>query len=276
MTLPTVHSGVGLSLHLDQIDEFLASGANLPYVEVVADNWLSPGPHHKKLEQIRQDYDILFHCVSGNLGGLDPIDLDYWQAIQSLRKRYQPKHVSDHLCFSRDEGTYFHDLLPIPFNEESLKRCEERVLLVQDMISEAILIENLSYYFEYPESTMAEDQFINQLCLTCDSYILLDLNNIWVNEQNLSHSAANYLKNINRDRVREIHLAGPEKIDNRWVDTHGSFVQDSVLEYLETFLANHSVPVIYERDRHRPSFGKLLEECSQINAKIGYYPWTTP
>ena len=55
--------GVGYNLRLEVIDEFLDTQPDIPFVEVIADNWFSPGPHHQKLLEIRKNYNLSFHCV---------------------------------------------------------------------------------------------------------------------------------------------------------------------------------------------------------------------
>lgn len=257
--------GIGLNLRLEYIDDILREKPNVPFFEIIADNWLSDGPHHAKLEKLRKEYDIFFHCVGMNLAGSDPLNLDYLVKIENLKSKYQPLHVSDHICLQAHNGQYFHDLLPFPFNQKFLDHLSSRINEVQTFFKESILLENLSYYVTFKDSDYTEVDFINSLVKSTDSYLLLDLNNIWVNELNLDIKTLDYLAELDFSRVREIHVAGPEKSGNVYVDTHGGFVSKEVLALLKSTLLKYpNLPVIYERDTNLPSFNTLLDQRFQI------------
>lgn len=256
---------VGLNLRLEFIDEVLDQKPKIPYFEIIVDNWFSTGPHHKKLLELRKNYDLLFHCVGMNLGGFDPLNLSYIKKIKELVQIYQPRHISDHICFQTHNNHSIHDLLPIPMNSSYVEHISKRVQSIQENLKDTILIENLSYYVEFEQSDLTEVEFTNQILTKSGANLLLDLNNIWVNQLNLGHSTTYYLENINFSKVREIHLAGPEKAGEVYVDTHGSFVSEEVLKsFKDTFPKTQSVPVIYERDTNIPPFQELLEERNKI------------
>lgn len=257
--------GVGLSLHLDQINEAIQEAPVDGFSEVIADNWLSPGPHHQKLARLREKQEVLFHCVNSNVGGVDPLDTKYLSQIKELADRFHVEHLSDHLCMQAHNGIHFHDLLPIPFTQESLNNCAERIDRIQELWGRELILENLSYYIEYPEADYTEAGFLNELHRRTSCGILLDLNNIWVNEQNLNIPVNDFLGELNQHSIKEVHLAGPELSGDVYVDTHGSGVQSAVLELLPSLSTKEPVPIIYERDRNIPPFAKLLEETNHIS-----------
>ncbi len=262
-------AGVGINLRLDYIDELLEKKPNLPFVEVIADNWLSFGPHHKKLEKVRELYPISFHCVGMNLCSDDKIDSNYIDSIKNLSERFNPFQISDHLSVQALDGNYFHDLLPHPFSLSIIKSTANKIDEIQNILKRQILVENLSYYHQFEESEMKEYEFINQLAELADCHILFDLNNIWVNEMNYGICSENFLKKINHDRVKEIHIAGAEIIDGIYVDTHGSSVNESVralLKRAEAVLGD--CPIVYERDNNLPTFGEFIKERVQIEEML--------
>lgn len=261
--------GVGLNLRLDYIDEFLELKPSVPFIEVILDNWHSEGPHHKKLEKIRQDYEVSFHCVAMNIAGVDPVNSKYLLKTKELMDKFQPFQVSDHLSFQTMNGISFHDLLPFPFTKEVLENVSQRVLEIQENLKTSILIENLSYYTEFKESKMSEFDFLNKLVSKTDSKILFDLNNIWVNEKNLNINTMEYIDEINWDRVAEIHVAGPDIFDGIYVDTHGSNVHDEVIELIKkTAYQLKDLPVVYERDNNLPEFSEVLSEVNRVRGVI--------
>jgi uncharacterized protein (UPF0276 family) len=261
--------GVGINLRLDYINQFLELRPKVDFVEVILDNYHSLGPHHKKLEKVRSDYDVSFHCTGMNLGGVDELNLEYLNKTRELIRIFSPFHVSDHLCFGKLNGVAFHDLLPFPLNNEFLKNVTARVHKVQEVLDKQILVENLSYYTEYESSHMSEVDFLNELSFKTDSKILLDINNIWVNELNLSIDSREFLKTIDWSRVGEIHLAGAEKFGDVYIDTHGSDVSQEVLELTrENKDKIKDIPVVYERDTNLPPFGEIIDQRNRIEEII--------
>ena len=262
--------GVGINLRLEYIDEFLEASPDIPFVEIILDNYHSDGPHHKKLERVREKYPVSFHCVGMNLGGTDEVNEIYLQKTKELIAKFEPFQISDHLCLQKFDKTCFHDLLPFPLNEESLENVALRVNTIQDFLERPLLIENLSYYCEYKSSSIREYAFLNELTKRTNSNILLDLNNIWVNELNLSLSTEEYLKNIDWTKVKEVHVAAPEKLNDLYVDTHGDIVQGPVLDLMKEYKSElRDIPIVYERDSNLPKFSEIIGEQVRLQELVG-------
>jgi uncharacterized protein (UPF0276 family) len=96
--------------------------------------------------KLREHYPLSFHGVSLNLGGVSPLDMDYLQQLKRLIDELVPNLVSEHACFTTHDGQFFHDLLPAPFSESSVKHMASRIGQVQDVLGAQILIENVSRY----------------------------------------------------------------------------------------------------------------------------------
>ena len=60
----------------------------------------------------------------------------------------------------------------------------ERIDTAQEIIGSPILLENISSYMRYKDSTMSEFEFINEITRKTGCYVLLDVNNIWCNAVN--------------------------------------------------------------------------------------------
>lgn len=256
--------GVGLNLRLEFIDEVVATKPDIPFFEVVIDNWLSPGPHHEKLEKIRKDYDLFFHCVGMNITGYDSLDFEYLNRIKELKDIFQPVHLSDHLCFSKHNNEYYYDLLPFPYSKKNLKNTVTRVDEIQDFFKESILLENLSYYLDFKDSEMDEFDFLNQLCQKTGALQILDVNNLWVNQMNSIQNIDNIIAKVNFSNIKEIHVAGAEKLDAYWVDTHGADVNSEVIDLTREIKKKITVPVIYERDSNIPKLEDLLNTVQNL------------
>jgi uncharacterized protein (UPF0276 family) len=261
-------AGVGLGLRSQHIDEVLQTQPAVPWFELLTDNHMAPGGLIPvQLEAIRSNYPITFHCVGMSLGGTDPVDVEYLRGIKTLIERYQPSLVSDHLCFSQHGQHHYHDLLPLPYNEETLHHFSKRITQIQDILDTRILIENVSSYLSYRASTLSEAEFISELLSRTDCDLLLDINNIYVNAVNHGFSASEYLSKIPMQRVREIHLAGYEDRDSYLLDAHNSRVSPPVWELYEEVISEYpDIPTLIEWDNDIPSFRVLREEADAASA----------
>ena len=256
-------AGVGLGLRSQHIDEVVLTRPVVPWFELLTDNHMAPGGLIPvQLEAIRSNYPITFHCVGMSLGGTDPVDVEYLRGIKTLIERYQPSLVSDHLCFSQHGQHNYHDLLPLPYNEETLHHFSKRITQIQDILETRILVENVSSYLTYRASTLSEAEFIAELLSRTDCDLLLDINNIYVNAVNHGFSASEYLSKIPMQRVREIHLAGYEDRDSYLLDAHNSRVSPPVWELYEEVISQYpDIPTLIEWDNDIPSFTVLREEA---------------
>ena len=260
----------GLCLRLEYFDDFVHLEHDVEPIEVIADNWLSPGPHHKALKFIVQKHPLHFHCVNMNVAGVDPLNFNYLTKIKKLMTTYKPVHISDHLCFQRHKNKLHHDLLPFAYNKDSLNRVCERVEKIQDYLGVPLGLENLSYYLEFKSSTLTEAQFLNEVCEKTGAFMLLDLNNLWVNNKNLNKDPITYLKTINFKFVKEIHLAGASVKENLTVDDHGADINQETLNLLKHCLPLVQNPCVffYERDTNLSTFDKVLDEYKKIKELI--------
>src|SRR5260370_13296399 len=83
------------------------------------------------INRIRCDYPVALHGVSLSIGSVDPLNGRYLDDLAALIDRVQPMWISDHLCFTGLRGLNMHDLLPLPFTEETLHPTAQRVARAQ-------------------------------------------------------------------------------------------------------------------------------------------------
>lgn len=259
--------GVGLGLRGPHITEILQRKPDVPWFEVLADNHTAQGGLiPAQLAAIRADYPLTFHCVSMSLAGTDPMDMVYLSMIKKLASDIEPTWISDHLCFTQFGGHHHHDLLPVPYTEESLKQISARIDLVQNFLGQQILVENVSSYLEFEESDLGEAEFIAELLKSTDCGLLLDLNNVYVSSQNHQFNAMDYLDLIPLDRVKEIHLAGFDDRGDYLLDAHNNPVSESVWSLYRHVIAKiPDVATLIEWDNDLPEFAILLDEVDRAN-----------
>ena len=84
------------------------------------------------------------HGVSMYFGSVTAPDPEHLRRLKQLVRRTKTPWLSDHLCWGSVDGTYTHDLLPLPYTWEAVERTVERVRMVQDFLEIPVAVENVS------------------------------------------------------------------------------------------------------------------------------------
>ena len=100
--------------------------------------------------------------------------------------------------------------------------------------------------------------------------MLLDVNNVWVNQNNHGIHAREYIDRVPADRVVQIHIAGHlVRPDGLIIDTHAEPVAPGVRELLAyTMKRMPQVPVLLERDGNYPPFAELVAEVDALSSIV--------
>lgn len=254
--------GFGLGLRTDHYQEILNSKPAIDWFELLSENYMVPGgkPLHF-LDRICAEYPVVMHGVSLSIGSASPIDKDYLRDLRQLADRVQPAWISDHLCWTGVHGQNMHDLLPLPYTEATAKHVAERVGIVQDYLGRRILLENVSSYASYVDSSMSEWEFISLICEKADCLLLLDVNNIYVSSYNHQFDAKAFIDGVPANRVQQVHLAGHHNHGDYIIDTHDAPIIDPVWDLYGYALSRFgAVSTMIERDDHIPPLNELVQE----------------
>lgn len=258
--------GFGLGLRKQHYQTILEQKPAVDWFEVLSENYLVPGgkPLYY-LDRIREQYPLVLHGVSLNIGSTDPLDRDYLGQLNALAQRVEPRWVSDHLCWTGLDGINAHDLLPLPYTEEAVRHVAERVTQVQDFLGRRILLENVSSYLGYCDSRMTEWEFLAAVAEAADCLILLDINNIYVSAVNHGFDPQAYMEGVPRDRVQQFHLAGHSDYGSHIIDTHDAAIVDGVWALYEKAVRRFgNVSCMIERDDNIPPLQTLLLELRRV------------
>ncbi len=254
--------GFGLGLRTEHYNTILESKPQIDWFEALSENYMIPGGKPLDyLDKIRADYPVVMHGVSLSIGSTADVDYNYLRDLKKLTDRVQPAWISDHLCWTGVHGQNMHDLLPLPYTEETAKHVAERVEIVQDYLGRQILLENVSSYASYIDSNMTEWEFITQIAEAADCLLLLDVNNIYVSSYNHQFDAKAFIDGVPAERIQQIHLAGHNNHGNYIIDTHDAPVIDPVWDLYEYAIARFGqVSTMIERDDKMPALDVLVEE----------------
>ena len=257
----------GIGLRTPHYQAMLAAAPSVSFLEVHSENFFGDGGQPLKyLRRFREDYPISTHGVGLSLGSTDPLDADHLRKLKRLVDAIDPVLVSEHLCWVGVNGRFLNDLLPLPYTQESLEHVVRRVGELQDFLKRPILIENVSSYLEFVDSTIPEWEFVREVASRSGCQILLDVNNIHVNATNHDFDALTYLDAIAPGSVGEIHLAGFQDTGEVLIDTHGAAVSNEVWRLYEHAIARFgAVPTLIEWDTDIPALTILLGEAEKAN-----------
>ena len=257
--------GYGLGLRPDYYETILTTLPAVDWFEVLSENYMVDGgkPLYY-LDRIREHYPMVMHGVSLSIGGTDPLDRDYLQRLKQLAARIEPEWISDHLCWTGLNGHNLHDLMPLPYTQETVRHIAGRVEQVQDFLGRRILLENVSSYVSYQHSEISEWEFFSAVAEAADCLMLFDVNNVYVSARNHGFDPETYLYGVPTERVRQFHLAGHTDYGDYVIDTHDHPIIDAVWDlYVKSLQHFGPVSTMIERDDLMPPFSELLQELQQ-------------
>ena len=254
--------GFGLGLRTEHYNAILDAKPKVDWFEVLSENYMIPGGKPLNfLDRIREYYPVVMHGVSLSIGSTTAFDKDYLRDLKKLASRIEPAWISDHLCWTGLHGQNIHDLLPLPYTEETIKHVVARIKIVQDFLGRQLLIENVSSYASYVDSSMTEWEFIAEIAEQADCLLLLDVNNIYVSSYNHQFDAKAFIDGVPAKRVQQIHLAGHQNNGDYIIDTHDAPVIDPVWDLYSYAISRlGTVSTMIERDDHIPELEVLVQE----------------
>ena len=262
------HLGFGLGLRSTYYQAILEQRPAVDWFEVISENYLVEGGKALYyLDAIGEHYPLVMHGVSLSIGGPHELDRDYLQRLKQLAARVQPAWISDHLCWSRGDAHQLHDLLPLPYTEESLQHVAARVRQVQDVIERPLVLENVSSYLRSADDQFSEWQFLAALSELSGCELLLDVNNVYVSARNHGFEPWEFISGLPAGRIRQLHLAGHSDCGSYVIDTHDQPVSDPVWQLYQRTLGHLGmVSTLLERDDHYPPLDELLGELDIARA----------
>ncbi|MFZ1121961.1 MAG: DUF692 domain-containing protein [Candidatus Binataceae bacterium] len=239
------------------------------WFEVISENFMVKGGRPLEvLEGVRAQYPFVMHGVSLSIGSSDPLNRDYLAALRALARRVEPAWISDHLCWTGVGGRNLHDLLPLPYTEETVRYVAGRIREVQDVLERTMLIENVSSYMAFRASRLTEWEFLSAVAEEADCAILLDINNIFVSAFNHRFDARGYIDAVPADRVVQFHLAGHSDHGSYLLDTHDHPIRPEVWALYEHAVRRFGrIPTLIEWDDNIPEFEVLAAAADEARRR---------
>lgn len=255
--------GIGIGLRAPHYREFLARRPAIGWIEVHTENYLAhSGRDRDVLETLRQDYALSLHGVGLGLGSVHGFSEAHLARVRALVRALEPALVSEHLSWGALRERQLNDLLPLQLDRAALDLLDARIGRVQDALGRPILVENVSSYLRFHGDAMSEAAFLAELARRTGCGVLLDVNNLYVNQQNHGEDALAAIAALAPGSVGEIHLGGHLVTEHGLIDHHGDRVADAVWALYRAALARFGpVPALIEWDTDLPSLDVLLDEA---------------
>jgi len=240
--------GVGLQFNPELMGWFPFFDQPLDALEVLFDSVMTPldGPGLMLpsmagvMRDVVERFPIVGHSNYGGDFGFD--DLATTAAARRhvpLAKMFGVPWVSNH-CFYGDASWCDVWSSPVQFSRAEVTRLAERARVLQALYGVPLAHENAAYYRVCPGSEMPEEEFLAQFVEAADTWIHLDLHNLYANAQNHSgggYSVSRFLNTIPLDRIACIHMAGGRWFDGQYHDLHDTQVVEPVWELLDDVLS---------------------------------------
>jgi uncharacterized protein (UPF0276 family) len=266
--------GAGVGLRLPHIAEIVATLPAARWLEIHPENFLA-NPHATELLlEARRHYPISVHTVGVSIGSAGGIDRAHLKRVRALVDQVDPIFVSGHLAWSTHEGEYLNDLLPLPYDNETLQLVAQHLDEVQDGLGRPYLVENPSSYVGFGASTMNEVEFLGELVHRTGCRLLCDVSNVYLSAHNMGYDAYRYIDGLPADAIGELHLGGFTREDEEGdpgaellIDTHADRVAEPVWDlYAHAVRRFGPKPTLIEWDSEIPPFATILADATRADA----------
>jgi uncharacterized protein (UPF0276 family) len=233
---------------IEVLVDSLAGALDSPYV-------LRPGAA-EEIEVLRRRAPVIAHSNYGGDFGFGP--LEQTSALGrhvAIAQTMGTPWIANH-CFYGDRSIAEMWSCPLQFSAREVDRVAARARHIQKAYGVPLLHENAAYYFAPPGSDLDEAEFMRRLVTTADTFLHLDLHNLYTNSRNLpGYSCDDFLAGIPLDRVVAIHLAGGSEAGGFYHDWHDDRIPEPVWSMLESVLARTRVRAVileYQGRAHHP------------------------
>lgn len=263
--------GVGLAYRSAFSEQIRQNKSAIDWLEIPLDQYIDNPYALDELEELRQDFVIVPHCVGMSVGS-DSVDDEYLSKVRMISDMIEAPWVTDHLGFNHTQTLTLADIVPVEWSSARARIVAENAQKIQDELARPFALENITYHVSFP-SELTEAEFLAEFLSNCDCGLLLDVTNLSVNAANHGYDPRAFLGQVAVDRIIQIHLAGCARDDEGiWHDTHDRPVPAHVLDLLQKIGSPASLRgILIERDAAHPSdLSELLDDMRHAARAVGW------
>jgi len=261
---------VGIGFRFEISDWIFDNLSSFDVLEVTVDHYLNGGPRVRAaIAGLVGRIPLVAHGVGLSVGtGVDP-DPAYLDAVAEALDALRMPFYSEHLAFTRAPGIDIANLMPLPRNAEVAGLVIDNVRSVSGRVGRPVHLENISYLFTWPDSTMSEVDFLNLICRETGARVLLDVENLYLNSTNHGYDPYGFIDRLPDGVVGSVHTAGGEEVGDVLLDTHSGCVPEQAMTLLEYLLKRQSPEtIVLERDRNLKEFDDIMNDMRRIRETV--------
>lgn len=252
--------GVGINYRSEISADIIKHINDIACIEVYTEKFFIKD-HDANFESILNAVPLILHGLDLSIGSSGEVSKQYLSELESVISRLDYLWFSEHISLTKEDNLEVGHLMPVQFSQEVADKIVNKAIQVQSISDKPFLLENITYYYQIPGSTMSEAEFINYILDKSDCGMLLDVNNLYINAINHQYDPIEFLKQLPLERVVEAHMAGGSRKYGMLIDTHANPIWPEVWKLLDYAVANTPLScVIIERDSNLPHFSDLLDE----------------
>ncbi len=256
--------GVGVNFRNEIGNDIIHHINEIDFIEVNTERFFVD-KNNLHLDKILKKIPLVLHGLTLSVGADQPIEQTYLDNLSSTLSSVNCAWFSEHISMTSINGIEVRALMPVSFNEDSIERIVNKTKTIMSKTDKNFLLENITYYYSMPNSKMNEAAFITEVIERSDCGMLLDVNNLYVNSINHHYDPYDFLEQIPKERIVEVHLAGCDYRYDMLVDTHASQIKKEVLELFKYLCSNADIKgVVIERDSNLDSFSDLIDEVRLV------------
>jgi uncharacterized protein (UPF0276 family) len=246
--------------HWSEIDAF----------EVVVDHYLDAGDRQREMiEALVGRKPLVAHGVGLSLGTDVPLNTAYLDAVAAATDRLGFSYYSEHLAFTKVPGSDLATLLPLPRTRDVVRDIAAKIKAIRSVVPVPFILENIVTYFDYPDSVLGEAEFLVEVCEKSGAGILLDVENLYANDENNLSSAEAFIETLPSEFVHAVHTAGGRWDGDLFIDDHGHPISDRVFELLDSALSIHTPEfVILERDNRLNETAEIVADLRELHGRV--------
>jgi uncharacterized protein (UPF0276 family) len=185
----------------------------------------------EELHSVEGTVDFVVHGVGLSIGSAGGYSSQYLDLVEELLRHFpQVMWHSEHLGYTRVDGTSLGTMLAMPKTHDVLELLVERIGEIQARIPLRFLLENIVHLLpDYP-GDYTDAAFLNELAARTGCGVLLDVYNVECDALNYGFDVDAFLSELDLNAVGELHLAGGVELSGLQVDVHSRPIQPSTLE----------------------------------------------
>lgn len=203
------------------------------------------------MEEIRDIGDaaqIIVHGVGLSIGSHEGWSPTYLDLLDDFTEQVDVAWHSEHLGYTKVDGEHLGIMLAMPKTEEALTMVCERVNAIQDRYRMPFLLENIVHVIPDFPGDYNDAGFLNALTERTGCGLILDVYNLECDAHNHGFDVQAFLQELNKECVRELHVACGVEHNGFLLDVHSQLTRSSTVALAQQVVRQspNAEVVIYE------------------------------